>query len=115
AVYWFVLHRDSSVNFAIRILIKTTVQNIGIHIGSVLSSRNATIRPGSGVYGCIFVRRVNGIGCRVIVHRTVRSEEHTSELQSREKLVCRLLLEKKNSSKPSILQLIIVKPITGDD
>src|SRR5690606_27972498 len=26
---------------------------------------------------------------------TARSEEHTSELQSREKLVCRLLLEKK--------------------
>src|SRR5690606_40484724 len=26
-----------------------------------------------------------------------RSEEHTSELQSRENLVCRLLLEKKNS------------------
>src|SRR5690606_41323760 len=28
--------------------------------------------------------------------RTGRSEEHTSELQSRENLVCRLLLEKKN-------------------
>src|SRR5690606_41779040 len=28
-----------------------------------------------------------------------RSEEHTSELQSRENLVCRLLLEKKNSKK----------------
>src|SRR5436309_7814703 len=27
----------------------------------------------------------------------VRSEEHTSELQSRENLVCRLLLEKKKS------------------
>src|SRR5690606_41353021 len=27
-----------------------------------------------------------------------RSEEHTSELQSREKLVCRLLLEKKKES-----------------
>src|SRR3712207_7190167 len=27
-----------------------------------------------------------------------RSEEHTSELQSRQYLVCRLLLEKKNSS-----------------
>src|SRR5215471_19967349 len=27
---------------------------------------------------------------------TVRSEEHTSELQSRRDLVCRLLLEKKN-------------------
>src|SRR5690606_39813657 len=28
--------------------------------------------------------------------RKTRSEEHTSELQSRENLVCRLLLEKKN-------------------
>src|SRR5690606_41823524 len=28
-------------------------------------------------------------------HEPVRSEEHTSELQSRENLVCRLLLEKK--------------------
>src|SRR3712207_8027513 len=28
-----------------------------------------------------------------------RSEEHTSELQSRQYLVCRLLLEKKNTSK----------------
>src|SRR3712207_7959511 len=27
----------------------------------------------------------------------IRSEEHTSELQSRQYLVCRLLLEKKNS------------------
>src|SRR5690606_40653131 len=30
------------------------------------------------------------------LHRMLRSEEHTSELQSRENLVCRLLLEKKN-------------------
>src|SRR5207302_10982629 len=29
----------------------------------------------------------------------VRSEEHTSELQSRENLVCRLLLEKKKKTK----------------
>src|SRR3989442_7155735 len=29
---------------------------------------------------------------------TVRSEEHTSELQSRPHLVCRLLLEKKNNN-----------------
>src|SRR3712207_9008435 len=28
-------------------------------------------------------------------HRVARSEEHTSELQSRQYLVCRLLLEKK--------------------
>src|SRR5690606_41758236 len=30
--------------------------------------------------------------------RGTRSEEHTSELQSRENLVCRLLLEKKNAA-----------------
>src|SRR5690606_39004459 len=30
-----------------------------------------------------------------------RSEEHTSELQSRENLVCRLLLEKKNATHDS--------------
>src|SRR3712207_7463642 len=29
-----------------------------------------------------------------------RSEEHTSELQSRQYLVCRLLLEKKNNTQP---------------
>src|SRR3712207_7214839 len=31
--------------------------------------------------------------------RVVRSEEHTSELQSRQYLVCRLLLEKKKKHK----------------
>src|SRR2546430_8594059 len=36
----------------------------------------------------------------------VRSEEHTSELQSQSNLVCRLLLEKKKKNKNiSILQL----------
>src|SRR5207302_5813318 len=32
-----------------------------------------------------------------------RSEEHTSELQSRENLVCRLLLEKKKKRRKDIL------------
>src|SRR3712207_7317986 len=34
-------------------------------------------------------------GRRVLVRVDLRSEEHTSELQSRQYLVCRLLLEKK--------------------
>src|SRR2546430_6987162 len=33
--------------------------------------------------------------------RVLRSEEHTSELQSQSNLVCRLLLEKKKKSKNS--------------
>src|SRR3712207_7788484 len=32
-----------------------------------------------------------------------RSEEHTSELQSRQYLVCRLLLEKKKKTRPNTL------------
>src|SRR3712207_7119689 len=36
----------------------------------------------------------------------VRSEEHTSELQSRQYLVCRLLLEKKKTREPSVTTII---------
>src|SRR2546427_6337060 len=35
-------------------------------------------------------------------HRRLRSEEHTSELQSQSNLVCRLLLEKKKKKRKSI-------------
>src|SRR3712207_7760628 len=35
---------------------------------------------------------------RELGHPLERSEEHTSELQSRQYLVCRLLLEKKNNT-----------------
>src|SRR2546429_7353848 len=48
------------------------------------------------IVGIEFERRTRVI--TVHAHR-VRSEEHTSELQSRLHLVCRLLLEKKNSTR----------------
>src|SRR5438874_3864476 len=41
--------------------------------------------------------QVPGLGKHNVVY--VRSEEHTSELQSRRDLVCRLLLEKKKKKK----------------
>src|SRR3712207_7502808 len=45
--------------------------------------------------GCV-ARAVRARAARLGVHRpAARSEEHTSELQSRQYLVCRLLLEKK--------------------
>src|SRR3712207_7631846 len=40
---------------------------------------------------------ITGWGELVSTHEEKRSEEHTSELQSRQYLVCRLLLEKKNT------------------
>src|SRR5436309_5444878 len=36
----------------------------------------------------------------------MRSEEHTSELQSRENLVCRLLLEKKKKKKKELMYVM---------
>src|SRR3712207_8322840 len=47
------------------------------------------------------------------VLRLWRSEEHTSELQSRQYLVCRLLLEKKkiNSTTQSHLLTMLINPI----
>src|SRR5699024_11667351 len=42
-------------------------------------------------------RRYSVATARLHVRQKVRSEEHTSELQSRFDLVCRLLLEKKNT------------------
>src|SRR3712207_8244622 len=41
----------------------------------------------------------------IILHEKLRSEEHTSELQSRQYLVCRLLLEKKTIKPMSISHL----------
>src|SRR5258707_8680174 len=42
--------------------------------------------------------RLSGSGGGEVEGSVSRSEEHTSELQSRQYLVCRLLLEKKNTS-----------------
>src|SRR5258708_26451865 len=42
------------------------------------------------------------LGGSGIVELLLRSEEHTSELQSPDHLVCRLLLEKKKKSKTSV-------------
>src|SRR5258707_4231644 len=44
-----------------------------------------------------------------------RSEEHTSELQSRQYLVCRLLLEKKKNKKASRINPSLVLGGTNDD
>src|SRR3712207_7646520 len=48
-----------------------------------------------GLWECSFVRLVLEARLRFDL-AFQRSEEHTSELQSRQYLVCRLLLEKKN-------------------
>src|SRR5437868_13892364 len=52
-----------------------------------------------GLYGCIALKDITDGTSNTVaafdVPSVMRSEEHTSELQSRFDLVCRLLLEKK--------------------
>src|SRR5690606_40377354 len=64
-----------------------------------LQPRGAAVVALAGVGGCLHLPQQGvhfGDGkAAARAHRAVRSEEHTSELQSRENLVCRLLLEKK--------------------
>src|SRR5690242_21198329 len=55
---------------------------------------------------CTFRRDPGEPGAHTMTPDEVRSEEHTSELQSHVNLVCRLLLEKKNpatAAKPSLV------------
>src|SRR5438874_7618335 len=54
------------------------------------SSHRSCKRPWASAH-----RRRRGFALRLHGRRQRRSEEHTSELQSRRELVCRLLLEKK--------------------
>src|SRR3712207_8282831 len=74
--------------------------NVAVRNGSNPRSQLVTNSAGSRLNTGWF------IGCSVpsdhrtsLASRRARSEEHTSELQSRQYLVCRLLLEKKKQKK----------------
>src|SRR3712207_8033667 len=76
------------------------------HHGAVVGRREAGIFPGQLIGGGDGrqperLRRLappEGCSRRYGHDVVVRSEEHTSELQSRQYLVCRLLLEKKKNT-----------------
>src|SRR2546430_6654549 len=70
----------------------------GVHVEAVEQGDEAL-----GPFRVVEIHRVDP-GCRQFGGVSLRSEEHTSELQSQSNLVCRLLLEKKkqthNNSRP---------------
>src|SRR5207249_9556833 len=84
--------------------------NGAVHVGALVTHRALERFPafrgplralveGAEVVGGHQVRNVGTVGGNIVnasPAADVRSEEHTSELQSRFDLVCRLLLEKKN-------------------
>src|ERR1041385_5476614 len=61
---------------------------------STLFPYTTLFRSNCGRTGCIPREKINRLVRKIV---SERSEEHTSELQSRLHLVCRLLLEKKNA------------------
>src|SRR6266508_3022009 len=67
--------------------------------------RHACICANSAAVGGLIRRNTSSCCPPVFTFATIfgtRSEEHTSELQSRGHLVCRLLLEKKKYSRPAL-------------
>src|SRR2546428_3307151 len=75
---------------------KMPLMNFGTFLIDI-SLRRAHVKPPT------FFRTLEGHGVRLFARipkcERKRSEEHTSELQSRSDLVCRLLLEKKKKKK----------------
>src|SRR5690606_41736070 len=73
------------------------------YLGKATGYSNVPARPRTGSVGRFYRFVVTETGSTTALFSAApnqagampRSEEHTSELQSREKLVCRLLLEKK--------------------
>src|SRR3712207_7842120 len=63
------------------------------HLSVLVTSRESLDIPGEAVF------RVGELSLPASTANPSRSEEHTSELQSRQYLVCRLLLEKKKNTR----------------
>src|SRR5258708_8544993 len=62
---------------------------------STLFPYTTLFRSGDWLAGALLVDEVDESGFVLVLINQKRSEEHTSELQSPDHLVCRLLLEKK--------------------
>src|SRR5690349_22601677 len=79
----------------------TTLFRSRARCASPRCARSPQSHPGDRCARCVARRQRPGARDRSFAVRSLsrRSEEHTSELQSRRDLVCRLLLEKKKKKK----------------
>src|SRR5207249_11816323 len=83
-----------STSFFFNATAPTEIYTLSLHDALPISPEDSGLVPPDA----------NTLACEAGVskNRGKRSEEHTSELQSRFDLVCRLLLEKKNTTAGSI-------------
>src|SRR2546422_4261599 len=97
----------------------TEIYTLSLHDALPISTRPSTITPdqrGTGAWGATPSTWYNGAASGRYLSSAgplyqVRSEEHTSELQSRLHLVCRLLLEKKKKTDVWSLPIIRYTPL----
>src|SRR5690606_42052448 len=94
-LYSFPTRRSSDLQFGVRTTSTPPVtlgHDTPLTIGSTMPKHHRALAAGIALFAGI------GLSIPTAAQATTsaaRSEEHTSELQSRENLVCRLLLEKK--------------------
>src|SRR3712207_7623007 len=84
---WSMTATSPGRNRLVRFLVRRSSRTVPVTPGAASGARPRRREPMR--MACTPPRRLG-----TALHRRARSEEHTSELQSRQYLVCRLLLEK---------------------
>src|SRR5690606_41994605 len=92
-IYTLSLHDALPIFVVAMIVIRRDVAQPGPILGGMVSSDGY-----AAFFKAVFLI-ATALVALLSIDYVARSEEHTSELQSRENLVCRLLLEKKNSKQ----------------
>src|SRR2546422_7001798 len=78
---------------------------------STLFPYTTLFRSAGWVFVYVVVNQLGYMVVIILAGRVERSEEHTSELQSRLHLVCRLLLEKKKTDRRGYIGALLSRPL----
>src|SRR3712207_8448524 len=79
------------------------VPHLGVELARAVGQQQRQVKLAAALLLPDLFRRDQETGLDGLI-RLERSEEHTSELQSRQYLVCRLLLEKKKNTPTRLIQ-----------
>src|SRR5207249_12282814 len=99
--YFYIRHLSPLLFFFFFLILRPPPRSTLFPYTTLFRSFHGITRAGAQVVECDahLPRRRDRVAMGAQQLREIRSEEHTSELQSRFDLVCRLLLEKKKKKK----------------